>query len=219
MNELRQFFENHKGRLIHKWIHYFEIYERHFERFRGKAPCILEIGVSHGGSLQMWRDYFGPEARIMGVDVDPRCAGFGEGLTEVLIGDQADREFLKSLKAKMPHVDILIDDGGHTAEQQLITFQEMYHHVAEDGVYLCEDLHTSYWSDYGGGYRHPGAFIEFSKTLVDELNAWHSRDSESFKVTSFTENAYSMHFYDSIVVVEKRKMIPPYHEMRGIPSF
>ena len=65
-------------RLIHKWTHYFGISDRHFSRFRGKNEVVLEFGVSHGGSLQMWRDYFGPNVRICGVDIDPRCATYDE---------------------------------------------------------------------------------------------------------------------------------------------
>lgn len=64
--------------MIHKWIHYFDIYERLFEKFIGKEINILEIGVSHGGSLQMWKEYFGDKATIFGLDIDPLCKSFEE---------------------------------------------------------------------------------------------------------------------------------------------
>ncbi len=70
---LEEYFRNNKGRLIHKWNHYFDIYERHFNRFRNKQIVILEIGVSQGGSLQMWKNYFGSSAKIYGIDINPRC--------------------------------------------------------------------------------------------------------------------------------------------------
>src|SRR6266705_2645761 len=73
VNPISEYFFNNRGRLIHKWHHYFEIYHRHFARFRGRSPVIVEIGVFHGGSLQMWRNYFGPGARTIGIDIDPRC--------------------------------------------------------------------------------------------------------------------------------------------------
>src|SRR5258708_2568934 len=110
MNDLERYFENHTGDLIHKWKHYFEVYDRHFSRFRGKEVVVVEIGVSQGGSMQMWKDYFGPAARIHGVDIDPRCTLFGTEQIQIHIGDQSDRAFLKSLKKEITRIDILIDD-------------------------------------------------------------------------------------------------------------
>lgn len=219
MNDLLRYFESSNHRLIHKWIHYFEIYDRHFARFRGTDVCIVEIGIYHGGSLQMWRDYFGSHAKIIGIDIDPRCKELEEEGIEIIIGNQEDREFLRSLKEKIPRIDILLDDGGHTMNQQIITFEELFPHVDQNGVYLCEDLHTSYWSEYGGGFRKPSSFIEYSKNLIDALNAWHSRDSESFLVNSFTQSAYSLSFYDSVLVIEKRAMSPPHVRMTGYSAF
>ena len=87
-NPLEKYFRSNKKRLIHKWLHYFEIYHRHFERFRGKPVTVVEFGVSQGGSLQMWKHYFGPRARIIGIDVNPDCAMYVEPQIEVLIGSQ-----------------------------------------------------------------------------------------------------------------------------------
>src|SRR5688572_18968779 len=77
-NPLAAYFFANPGRMIQKWHHYFDIYHRHFQSFRGKSPVVLEIGVFQGGSLQMWRDYFGPGAKIVGIDIDPRCMQFEE---------------------------------------------------------------------------------------------------------------------------------------------
>lgn len=60
--------------------------------------------------------------------------------------------------------------------QQIVTLEEMFWHVRDGGVYLCEDMHTSYWPDWTGGYLNNDTMIERSKALVDTLNAWHSRD-------------------------------------------
>lgn len=87
---LRWYFEHNDGRLIDKWDHYFEVYERHFEPFRGRRPTMLEIGISHGGSLQMWRHYLGPGSTIVGVDIDPRVAALAERGIEIAVGSQAD---------------------------------------------------------------------------------------------------------------------------------
>jgi hypothetical protein len=218
-NPLEHWFFTHTGRLVDKWHHYFEIYHRHFARYRGRSPVVLEIGLFHGGSLDMWRDYFGAGVRLFGIDVDPRCRAFEDAHTTVLIGNQADRAFLAEVRRRVPRIDVLIDDGGHRMEEQLTTFQELYPHVADDGVYLCEDLHTSYWASHGGGYRQPGTFVESSKALIDQLNAWHSREPERLQVNDFTRSAWSLHYYDSVLVIEKRPMRPPQSSRRGTPTF
>jgi hypothetical protein len=74
-NPLWQYFTDHQGRVIHKWHQYFDVYHNHFNRFRGKNITFLEIGVSQGGSLQMWRKYFGPQAKIYGIDINRKRSG------------------------------------------------------------------------------------------------------------------------------------------------
>lgn len=218
-NPLAAYFNaNQDGRLIHKWLHYFDIYHRHFAPYRDRTVTIVEFGVYHGGSLQMWRHYFGSRARIIGVDIDPRCAELtGPGI-EVRIGDQADPEFLRRLVAEVGPIDVVIEDGGHTMEQQLTTFRELWPAVTDGGLYLVEDLHTSYWSEYGGGYRRQGTFIEYAKSLVDTLHAWHSRDEHSFVVDDLTRSIRGMHFYDSVLVLDKAVVEAPTHRKTGKPS-
>src|ERR1700722_9348231 len=93
-NPLERFFdERTTGPGIWKWRHYFEIYDRHFRHFRGKEITFLEIGIFSGGSLDMWADYFGPKARIYGVDIEPACRAYENERIKVFIGDQADRQF------------------------------------------------------------------------------------------------------------------------------
>ncbi|MBN2483700.1 MAG: class I SAM-dependent methyltransferase [Candidatus Omnitrophica bacterium] len=217
-NPLREYFEKNDKRLIHKWMHYFDIYHRHFARFCNRQPVVLEFGVSHGGSLQMWKEYFGPGARIYGVDIEPKCVHVQSDGVTVYIGDQQDRRFLRDLKSRIEPVDILIDDGGHTMKQQIVTFEEMYPAVKEPGIYLIEDLHTSYWKKYGGGLRKRRTFIEYSKRLIDYLNAWHI-ESRQVRVDDFTRSAYSMTYYDSVLVIEKAKMGPPVVRQTGNLSF
>ena len=102
--------------------------------------------------------------------------------------------------------------------QQINTFEELFPTMAPNGVYLCEDLHTSYWREFGGGYRRPGTFIEYSKGFIDNLNAWHSREPTSLAVSPFTRSAHSVHFYDSIVVIERRPIEAPSHHRIGNAS-
>jgi len=218
-NPLQRYFANNPGRLINKWRHYLDVYHRHFQRFRGRPCTIVEFGVFHGGSLQMWKHYFGPRAKIFGVDINPRLTSLGEPNIEIIIGDQTDRAFLRRLAQQIGPIDVLIDDGGHTMPQQITTLEELYGAVKADGVILVEDTHTSYWREYGGGLRSPLSFMEFAKRLVDELNAWHSRDPHSFSPGPFTRSTQSMHFYDSIVVIEKGPHPQPEEITSGAPSF
>ncbi|MGH3444897.1 MAG: class I SAM-dependent methyltransferase, partial [Nocardioidaceae bacterium] len=202
VNPLEEYFRRNDRRLVHKWLHYFDIYHRHFERFRGRKPVVLEFGVSQGGSLQMWRNYFGRGAQIHGVDINPACKQLEQRRTRIFIGDQADRAFLRSVADQIGPIDVVIEDGGHQFDQQIHTFEEIYPRLKADGVFLIEDLHTSYFPKYGGGRGVPGTFVEYAKRLSDQLNAWHSREP-GFTVDDFARTTRSMHFYDSIIVFEK----------------
>jgi cephalosporin hydroxylase len=219
VNPLEEYFRNNDSRLIHKWMHYFDVYHRHFERFRGRPVVVLEFGVNQGGSLEMWRDYFGPEAKIFGVDIDPRCQQFEADNIRILIGDQADKEFLEHVVAEIGvPIDVVIEDGGHRMRQQKMTFKHIYPHMSDDGCFLTEDTHTSYWGRYGGGFRRPSTFMQFAKNKVDQLNAWHSQ-TEEFQVDEFTRTTDSIHFYDSIVVFERGMRTKPEDKVTGRATF
>jgi len=200
MNLWSDFLTN-DSRLIHKWKHYFPAYERHFSSFVYKSVTFLEIGAGLGGSLQMWKRFFGPHATIIGVDIDPRCRNYEEDQISIRIGAQEDTKFLQTVLDEFGPPDIVLDDGSHQMDDILTTFRFFYPHVPKNGVYTVEDLHAAYWPEFKGGLCQPGSFIEFCKGLVDELNADHSR--EALPPTEFTRTTLSMHFYDSITVFEK----------------
>jgi cephalosporin hydroxylase len=218
-NPLEAYFRANQGRVIYKWMHYFEIYHRHFAPFRGKPITVLEFGVFHGGSLQMWKSYFGPRTRVIGVDINPMCARFGEKDIKIVIGDQEDRAFLRRLAQEYGPFDVVIEDGGHKMDQQINTFEEIWPAVSEGGVFLIEDLHTSYWPTYDGGYRREGTFIEYAKNLIDQQNAWHSHNKTEFDVDEYSRTIRGMHVYDSIIVFDKGAVAPPSTQRSGTPSF
>jgi hypothetical protein len=216
MNPLVEYLENHpEGRLVHRWRHYFEIYHRHLARFRGQRLTMIEIGVFNGGSLPMWRHYLGPLATIVGVDINPGCTKFAERGIDIAIGDQADRAFLRSLADRYADAAILVDDGGHRMTEQIATFEELYPRLRADGVYVCEDTHTSYMPAFGGGYRQPHTFMERVKPLIDRLNAMHSPDPAQLAVDEFTRTTDSMHFYDSVLVIERMPRARPQQVLYG----
>ncbi len=194
-------FLTHQQRPIHKWKHYFPAYERHFGRFVNRPMLFLEIGCGEGGSLQMWKRLLGPHAQIVGVDIRPECKLMEEDQVSVRIGDQSDPTFLASLIAEFGAPNVVLDDGSHQMKDIVASFRFLYPRTANDGVYFVEDLHTAYWSEYGGGVQRAGSFIELCKTLIDELNADWSRGA--LDPTAFTRSTLSMHFYDSIVAFER----------------
>lgn len=198
-------------RLIHKWKHYFPAYERHFSKFVNTDVVFLEIGCGEGGSLQMWKRFLGPYARIVGIDLRPECKEFVEDQIEVRIGDQSDQAFLSEVTSEFGTPDVVLDDGSHMMSHIHATFSVLYPKLPRNGVYLVEDLHTAYWSEYEGGLRRKESFIESCKDLIDELNADHSRGS--LAATEFTRTTQSLHFYDSMVVFEKGR-----HGIKAAPQ-
>ncbi len=216
-NDLFKFWTLGEHRMINKFFHYFPIYEKWFKDFRGKDLVFVEIGVDKGGSLQMWKNYFGEKAKIVGIDINENCKKFEEEQISVEIGSQEDENFWTDFKQKYPRVDILLDDGGHEMNQQIVTFRQMFPHIKDGGIYMCEDCHTSYWPEYKGGLHHPDTYIEFAKALVDVINAFHT--GEGLKPNYFTVNMGGIHFYDSIVIVEK-SFVPllPFGQIIGQPE-
>jgi hypothetical protein len=194
-------FLNHKGRPVHKWKHYFPVYESHLARFVGRPVTIFEIGCGKGGSLQLWKQHFGPLAQIVGIDILETCAAYQEDQIAIRIGHQADTEFLDSVLAEFGTPDIVIDDGSHVMTDIAASFLHLYQRMSATGVYIVEDLHTAYWPEFGGGIGTPTSFIEFSKTLIDQMHAEWTRGA--LKVSGFTTETLSMHFYDSMVVFER----------------
>lgn len=208
---LRDIFYQHKGRLIHKWDHYFEIYERYFSAYKGKEISMLEIGISHGGSIELWKKYLGDKIHIYAIDVNPECKKFEDDQTTIFIGSQSDPEFLHKVLQQMPDLDFIIDDGGHTMVQQKVSFETLFLKVKEGGIYLVEDTHTSYWRKFYGELRHPGSFIEYCKSLVDSLYEHHLVSKDKVLLNDITRHINCIAFYDSIIVFDKKLRDNPFH--------
>jgi cephalosporin hydroxylase len=209
MSDLEKMFYNHHGRLIHKWIHYLPIYARYFEPYRERAPKMLEIGVSHGGSLELWRTYFGADATIFGIDNNPDCAARCDLPNQVRIGSQADPDFLRGVVAEMGAPDIILDDGSHIGTHQIASFKALFPLLKDGGLYIIEDLHTSYWpAGYQGGLNRRGTAIEMVKSWIDQMHDWY-HDQAPAKY--LRDSIAAIHIHDSIVVVEKAKVSSPRH--------
>jgi hypothetical protein len=205
-------------RRTHKWYQYFAAYEQHFERFRNRHITVFEIGIGEGGSLQAWRRYFGPFATVVGIDINPLCKQVEEDQVHVRIGSQTDTQFLAGLLAEFGNPDIVIDDGSHIQTDISTTLDFLYPHVAKNGVYLVEDLHAAYWPKEGGGLRRPESFIERAKGFVDQMHAeytWAEYPGGDLPRNALGDRTRSIHFYDSVVVLEVGEYRPKRHQLTG----
>ncbi len=177
-----------------KYSTYFDVYDRLFDEYVGKDIVFVEVGVLNGGSLFMWREYFGDRARIIGVDLNPEAARWRESGFEIYIGNQADPEFWRGILPTIGIIDILLDDGGHTFEQQIVTVAHCLPAIKDGGLLVVEDAHTSYMPEYGGPSKM--SFISYAKNIVDGIN-YRSVNLSTKKPQE--ENVYSVEFCESIV--------------------
>jgi hypothetical protein len=217
---------DHDGRLIHKWIQYLSAYSEQFADHRdgvrttegGRRPLrFLEIGVSHGGSLEVWRRYFGPDALIVGIDIDERCAALDGQAARVRIGSQDDPAFLRDVVEEMGGIDIVLDDGSHVARHQRASFEVLFPLLETGGIYAVEDLHTAYWAKFGGGRRRRGTFIEFAKQLIDDMHEPYHRSGRTALPPGCGLTSVSL--YDSVVFLRKGPPSRPCTITVGTPSF
>lgn len=200
MNRFQNFFWNTKKRIIHKYTHYLDIYDKYFSKFYDKPVRIVEVGIGHGGSLQMWKECFGLQAEIHGIDVVDRKTIEEDQIT-IWQGNQSDDFFWEEFFSRVPEVDIFIDDGSHYSFDQIHTLKKIFSHISQGGIYLCEDLHTAYLQDFAGGFRSPDSFIEYSKGLVDTINSYVIPEIKE-SVEQF-DNVRSISFYTGVVIIEK----------------
>ncbi len=193
LSPLETYFENHKeGPGIWKWTHYFDIYHRHLQKFIGKEVNLVEVGIYSGGSLGMWKEYFGPKCHIYGIDIEPACKCYENAKTKVLIGDQEDRGFWKKSLQEMPPIDILIDDGGHMPNQQKVTLEETLPYIKPGGVYICEDIHGD-----------DNSFSSYATGHVSQLNRFNLEN-----LSNYQRAVHSIHFYPFVTVIEKHEIRP-----------
>jgi len=211
---------------VHKWHHYFDIYTKHFEAFRNRPIRMLEIGVFRGGSLRMWKQYFHPDSTIVGIDIDKSCKDheIADKKVFVRIGSQADPEFLAKVNDEFGPFDIILDDGSHKTHHQNISFGALFRAaLADNGVYMVEDMHTNYWLKH---IDSEDTFIDLSKQMVDMLHEpYLDRKEANFRpehpdavqqmnLSYLSANIASIAFYDSIVVFDKKKRCLPKSDLR-----
>lgn len=227
---------------IDEWHHYFDVYHAAFASFRGKAPTVLEIGVQRGGSMRMWQEYFGSDAKIFGMDIDPACSAHALPNGKVFIGDQANPVFLRAAIDEMGPPDIVIDDGGHTMRQMIVSFETIYDSMRIPGVYLIADTHTAFWGQLTfiealvpslrrgrNHYLDAGrrTIYDFAFDRVRELQGWTGRAHDQRRlgmspetrprglpVSEFCRTTESIGFHDSMIVFRRALRVEPWSDVR-----
>ena len=197
MTELYKIFEN-VNLFSTKHLKYFECYEELLQKYRNKNIVLVEIGVLSGGSLLMWKDYFGNSVRIIGIDLNEEAKKLEKYGFEIFVGDQSDPKFWKNFYDKVGKIDILIDDGGHTNKQQIITLTSSIQNINDEGIIIIEDIHSSYMKNFNNPNNY--SFINFMKKTIDDIN-YKFPKLEKFKY-SLNDYIYSLIFYESLVGIK-----------------
>ena len=129
-----------------KMSHYFSVYSELLKKYRNKKITLVEIGVLDGGSLFAWRKYLGKKAEIIGIDLNPNAKRFEQYGFKIYIGDQSDVKFWRHFYSNVGHIDILIDDGGHSSHQQVATLICALVEIKKKAVIIIEDTHSNFFS-------------------------------------------------------------------------
>lgn len=196
MRTLPEIFENHRGLPANKFPHHIQVYDELFHKVaeRVVGPSIVEIGIGHGGSLQMWREYFGPNATVIGIDVQDLAYLQEPTKAKIYQLNQGDRASMDLLRDQLGSPHIIIDDGSHICGHQILTFETLFPILMNDGYYIIEDIHTSYRSDYNFG----GSFVEYLKKLADDIH------SSELGKSPVNPNVFSVSIYPNLAVIQKR---------------
>jgi hypothetical protein len=176
---------------------YFSVYDDLLSAYVGGQVTLVEVGVWHGGSLFMWREILGPQARIIGIDINPNAKTLEQEGFEIFIGDQADQGFWDDFFKEVGPVDVVVDDGGHRFEQQIVTTLACLPHINDGGVLIVEDTHSNYLPEFGGPSDH--SFMAFAKDMIDGINF---RFSEIVAHREAEQVVHSMSFHESIVAFQ-----------------
>jgi glycosyltransferase involved in cell wall biosynthesis len=218
---IEQLYAEHDGKVSDKWSLYLSEYGKIFKPYRNRSVSLLEIGVQNGGSLEIWSKYFKKAKRILGCDVDPKCTSlrYDDPRIVVIVGDVNSDAVQAAITEETPALDIIIDDASHHSKDVVLSFSRYFPHLAEGGVYIVEDLHTSYWQKFGGGLFHPYSSIMFFKHLTDIVNNEHwgieKAGAEILKgffrkygfhiEETILQSIHSIKFINSLCVIRKAK--------------
>lgn len=181
-----------------KYDNYFPAYEALLNKYVGQEVTVIEVGIYNGGSLFMWRKFFGSKARIIGIDLNPDAREWEKHGFEIYIGDQSSDLFWTELFQKIGMIDVLIDDGGHTNRQQIVTSHYAIQNINDGGVLIVEDVHTNYFREFGNPFRY--SFVNFAHRIVDGINSRAYALRRTY--AQYSTRVYSVSFFESMVAFQ-----------------
>jgi len=184
-------------------------YDRYLRPMKSRRLNVLEIGVGGyespevgGRSLRMWKAYF-RKSQIVGIDLYDKTH-LSEHRIDVRQCDQTDKESLTRLCEEYGGFDIIIDDGSHINEHVVQSFEVLFPLLREGGIYVAEDIQTSYWPSYGGGINGPKTSMKYFKDLVDGLNHM-EYPIPTYRPSYYDENIVEISFFHNLVFIRKGK--------------
>ena len=190
---------------------FLKIYENYFNDYRDKKIKILEIGVDKGNSLRLWREYFS-KAIICGLDIDKK--DFEIDKVDIVVGDQSDQNILKKIVSKYGSFDIIIDDGSHRCIHIIKSLEYLFEHLNHNGLYVVEDLQTSYFPRYGGSRYNllkKDTSMNYLKSMADSIN-YEQNNKPFFKKKKYDGLIKYIHFYQNLAIIKKGSSIKYYYE-------
>ena len=186
---------------------YTAVYEKYFENIRDQKLKILEIGIADGKSLLMWSDYF-KNSTIIGIDIhkiDIEEKKLDRNNIKVHQGSQSDEKFINELINQYGNFDIIIDDGSHLRKDVIKSFHLLFPHLKNDGLYVVEDMQTSYNHFFGGNpfdLKYSNSHMNFFKHLTDRLN--YQEIANPFYIShKYDAKIINVSFYHNLVFVRK----------------
>jgi hypothetical protein len=189
---------------------YCEVYDRYFSPIRTTASDILELGVSGGSSLRMWRLYF-EAARIWGVDVNPASAAQAADRTSVITCSQDDRDTLHNiLLPQVPNgFDVIIDDASHITELTLSAFSILSPAVKPGGFYCIEDSLSFYDNDIKAeSVRGSWPGMQYNRENINWINSRKDMNyflNDVIHGIDFDKSIWEyLHIYQNIIILKRR---------------
>lgn len=199
---LKTLFTRHQGKVSDKWSSYLDRYDQLFAPYRDQPIRLLEIGVQNGGSLELWSQLFPHAEKIVGCDIEIACTQLSFDHPNIVViganinSDEAEQAVL----THAPNFDLIIDDGSHQSGDIVCSFVRYFPYLNNGGLYIAEDLHCSYWQEFGGGLFHPYSAIAFFKRLADTINHEHwGIDQTRVELLSGFHHQYDVIFDEEVL--------------------